>query len=205
MNNQGFVAWLVEQTSFHPALRVLLESPLVLQGMAVAGVLLLMLVWPRSMGRSVTRGEIVYQLKGCEIRINPKAHAPVIGVRKGWNRYSALSAGLDRGKSDKTVVQAVTETTTGTTSGGMTSDGKYILPQTVILTRNTGQFYERKVACQIRLSFWAISGDGVERIRLDFNLPSRKEKDFDRLWAQLTRDLGALEERFLPAVQERVR
>lgn len=197
MNNTGYIENLLDNLYLHPVLRVVLETPLVPQLMLVALVLLVLWLWPTSLSRRKRAGEIVYRFEKLEVRLDPSADSPVIGLRRGWRRFSALALNPQCARSDWTTTHAETETATGMTSGGMTSDGRYVMPQTVVMTRYTGRTFDIRRGTNINLSFWVSTRKGMQRRTFHFRLRDGRLKKFNALWQQFQQDIGALEERFL--------
>jgi hypothetical protein len=197
MNDPGFIANLLDNLHLHPYLRVVLETPLVPQLMLVALVLLVLWLWPSRLSRRQRAGEIVYRFEKLEVRIDPAADSPVIGLRRGWRRFSALALNPQCARSDWTTTHAETETSTGMTSGGMTSDGRYVMPQTVVLTRYTGRTFDIRRGTNIDLSFWVSTRKGMQRRSFHFRLRDGRLKKFDTLWQQFQQDIAALEQRVL--------
>jgi len=198
MNTEGYIAALVMRADFNPWLKTVLEYPLMIQAGLIFLAVVLLFVGPKRLKRRVTRDEIIYFFRGVQVRIHPQAEVPVISIRSGWRRYHALSTSISADKEDEERYHAVTETTTGTTSGGFTTNGTYVMPQTVVLTRYTGQYYTQVVGSRVTLSFLAVSGDEIKRTSVRFSVPARKDSKFDALWQQFNKDIAALEARFLP-------
>lgn len=177
-----------------------LRYPLQTQLVLTVGVVFLFMFKRQQLKRRQAGRDIVYSFQKIEVRIDTLSESPIVLVREGRKSFHALAVGFDCQINDLEVHEAITETLTGTTSGGMTLDGKYVLPQTITVTRPTGTYFTRKVGKRARISFVTLDGENSSRRHSGVNLYSHaQEKKFDDLWQQLRKDLESVNRRFLPS------
>lgn len=173
--------------------------PLGVQLALLAGVVLFFGIKPLRLKRRKAGRDIVYSLRTIEVRIDTLSESPIVLVRDGRKVFHATAVGFDCNQSDLEAQEAITETVTGTTSGGLTLDGKYVLPQTITLNRPTGRYYTRKVGTRASISFVTLNGKNTSRKFSGVSLYSdAQKKKFESLWRQLLEDLESVNKRFLP-------
>lgn len=121
---------------------------------------------------------------GLKLSIKKNDPAGFIGIKMKGKKFTVLPVYFELKTRPLKESRSVTETITGRTSGTISSGGHYIPPETVVMTRYTGETYSVTVGETLKLSFTSVEKGNIADHSLQFDVKSPQIKKFYSLWKE---------------------